>query len=154
MVAAIALVPESVKRDFEESVRKSAEEQKIKAEQQAAERRAAEEQQRQNMAALNEAINAALNKAQLISPEKIEIADSGKRLVVTFEIPESHDWALRVAGVHSLREYGTKAVITVRNAELPFNLVNHFRVTLNGPSPGPSLIHRYGSARFSEGGAG
>jgi hypothetical protein len=164
MAGSVVLMPESMKREMEENSRKRSEERKAAAERQApqrraaeeqrlAERRAAEEQEGQKLAALNEAINTALDKAQLIPPEKIEIADSGKRLVVTFQIPESHDWALRVARVHSLREYGTKAVITVRNAELPFNLVKHFRVTLNGPSPGPGLIHRYGSARFSEGGA-
>ena len=35
---------------------------------------------------------------------------------------------------------------------LPFKIVESYRVTLNGPSPGTGLIRRYGSARFFEGG--
>lgn len=80
----------------------------------------------------------------------IEITD-GNRLVATFEIDDAALALMVRAGIKSPQEFASKAVITVRNAELPFNLVDDYRVTMNGPPPGPGLIMRYGSARFSEG---
>jgi hypothetical protein len=67
------------------------------------------------------------------------------RLVVTVEIPEAD--ALKA------RRVGTKAVLAVRNSLYGHSPVDSFRVTVNGPAPGPGLITRYGSARFTEGSA-
>ena len=90
------------------------------------------------------AINSALSAKKYPRPISLEITDGGW-LVATFELPG------RAPG-GSFEAFGTDAVITVREAMLPFKLVQSYRVTVNGPSPGTGLIRRYGSARFIEGG--
>lgn len=90
------------------------------------------------------AILAALKAKRYPGPTEIEITD-GEYLVATFELsrpPAGRSW----------QSFGEDAVITIRNAMLPFKSVDSYRVTVNGPSPGPGLILRYGSARFIEGG--
>jgi hypothetical protein len=90
------------------------------------------------------AIKAALRSKSYPAPTSLEITD-GDWLVATFELSG------RVPG-GSLQRFGEDAVVTIREAMLPFHLVEAYRVTLNGPSPGTGLIRRYGSARFIEGG--
>jgi len=87
------------------------------------------------------AITTALQEKGLPAPESIEI--SGGYLVVTIELKGNMS-----EGVP--RRTGEGAVITIRNAMLGSGLVDSYRVTVNGPSPGPGLIRRYGSARFLE----
>ena len=101
------------------------------------------------------AIEAGLTAAKLPLPKTMEINDIGY-LVATYEIDLDDDAVLGqmvLAGVRSPKDMATKAVLTIRNAALPLNFVQKYRVTLNGVPPGPGLVHRYGSARFSEGGS-
>jgi surface antigen len=134
-----SMMPESVRQQLEENDRKAAEKQQ-----------AGLEQKQQDFERVKQAIASALAVAGLPAPKTIEVTDS-KRLVATFEIDDAAITQMAIAGVTSPKEFATKAVIIVRNTELPFDLVNDYRVTMNGPSPGPGLVHRYGSARFSEG---
>lgn len=83
------------------------------------------------------------------APQSLEITSG--RLVATFEIDDAALALMVAAGISSPKEFASNAVIALRNAELPLNLVDSYRVTMNGPPPGPGLIMRYGSARFSEG---
>lgn len=108
------------------------------------------QQEQQQLDALKGAVTAALAEAGLPAAQSIEITD-GSRLVATFEIDDAALAKMVAAGITSPKEFASKAVITVRNAELPFDLVDDYRVTMNGPPPGPGLVMRYGSARFSEG---
>jgi len=135
-----ALMPEEVRLEQQRAAEQRALEQKE-------EKRAEGEQLR----TFERAIADALSEAGFPAAQAIEI-DNG-RLVVTFEFDDAALTLLEAKGFGSAREVASKAVITVRNAELPFDLVDSYRVTMNGPSPGPGLIMRYGSARFSEGGA-
>jgi hypothetical protein len=48
------------------------------------------------------------------------------------------------------RAIAEEAVLATREAMLPYQLDAHYRVTVNGPSPGTGLITRYGSARFTD----
>src|SRR5688572_23329463 len=86
------------------------------------------------------AINAALRAKKYPTPTSLEITDGGW-LVATFELGGS------VPG-GSLQGFAENAVVTIREAVLRFHLVESYRVTLNGPSPGTGLIRRYGNARF------
>ena len=90
------------------------------------------------------AINSALRSRGYPLPQSLEINEGGW-LVATFELSG------RPPG-GSFEAFGTDAVVTIREAMLRFKLVNNYRVTVNGPSPGTGLIRRYGSARFIEGG--
>lgn len=99
-------------------------------------------------------VNSALKSAGLPLPKSMEV--TGGYLVATYELDVDNDAVLAglaSAGITSPKELASKAVLTIRNAALPLKLVSSYRVTLNGPPPGPGLITRYGSARFSEGGS-
>jgi hypothetical protein len=94
-------------------------------------------------------ILAAFDAKGFPAPQKLEITHS--RLVATFEIDDDALRKMAAIDITTPKEFGSKAVILLRNAEMPLNLVDDYRVTINGPSPGPGLITRIGSARFSEG---
>jgi len=87
----------------------------------------------------------ALHQKELPTPLSLEINDNG-HLVATFQVSEGRS-------LSAIRESATTAVLTIRNTLYPNSPVNYYRVTFNGPPPGPGLVLRYGSARFSEGGA-
>jgi hypothetical protein len=89
-----------------------------------------------------DAINKAL-KARGYPAPTLTVSDSDY-LVATFE--------LQHAPQQSFRAYAEDALLTIRNVMLPFRAFENYRVTLNGPPPGPGLIRRYGNARFVEGG--
>jgi hypothetical protein len=91
------------------------------------------------------AIDTALKQQGLPTPQSLEINDS-RYLVATFELRGAVTAA-------SLQDFAEKALLTIRNTMQPYRVVNAYRVTVNGPSPGPGLIRRYGSARFLEGGS-
>lgn len=89
------------------------------------------------------AISNALGSRGYPSPSSLEITDGGF-LVATFEL---HD--LPSGG---FRAFGEESILIIREAVLRYHLVQAYRVTLNGPSPGTGLIRRYGNVRFIEGG--
>jgi hypothetical protein len=91
----------------------------------------------------HKAIYDALRTKHYSSPSNLEINDSGW-LVATYELQ-----SIPTGGFEA---FATNALVTIREAMLPFKTVEMYRVTLNGPSPGTGLIRRYGSARFIEGG--
>jgi hypothetical protein len=98
-----------------------------------------------------QSLEAALQAAGL--PAAKSIAVDGKRLIADFDLYRDADLALLVtAGLKSPREFGMKAVITIRNASVPFGFIDRYRVNVNGEPPGPGLISRVGSATFIEGG--
>jgi hypothetical protein len=84
------------------------------------------------------AIRSALQAQGLTEPSSLEI--TGGFLVATYEMSSG-------AGA---REFAERAVLTIREVMLPYHLVDAYRVTINGPSPGTGLIRRYGSARFTD----
>ncbi len=90
-----------------------------------------------------DAIQKAL-KAKGYPAPTLTVTDGGF-LVATFELPGPPP--------PSLRAYAEGALLTIRNTMLPFHTFQNYRVTLNGPSPGPGLVRRYGVARFIEGGS-
>jgi hypothetical protein len=140
-----AMMPEDVRHEMAAN-REAAKQER------AAELQDAADRQRQQMEALRKAVTTALDEAGLPAAQSIEITESN-RLVATFQIDDPVFEKMAEAGVRSPREFATRAVILVRNAALPFKVVDDYRVTMNGPPPGPGLIMRYGSARFSEGGS-
>lgn len=85
------------------------------------------------------AIDAALKAEGLPNPSSLEISDSGW-LVATYQLSNGAN----------ARELAEHAVLIIREAMLPYHLVDAYRVTVNGPSPGTGLIRRYGSARFTD----
>jgi hypothetical protein len=91
-----------------------------------------------------QAIYSTLAAKRYPRPVSLELTDGGW-LVATFEIS-------RRAPGGSFEAFGTEALVVIREAMLPYKLVDSYRVTVNGPSPGTGLIRRYGSARFIEGG--
>jgi len=91
---------------------------------------------------LQEKIDTALRAQRFPVPQSTEIASNGY-LVVTFQL---ESFAPRVTP----QQFAEDAVVIVRNAMLG-TAFQDFRVTLNGPPPGPGLIRRYGSARYHEG---
>lgn len=91
-------------------------------------------------------IASALTAADLPTPVSLEVESSGY-LVATFAVT-----ALTLGG-QSSEAFATKALLTIRNTMFPHKVFQSFRVTLNGPPPGPGLVARYGSARFNEGGS-
>jgi hypothetical protein len=91
-------------------------------------------------------IAAALRGEHLPPPKTLEVTDAGW-LVATFELaPEELTGSAQV--------FAERALLTIRNTMYRHKPMHAYRVTLNGPSPGPDLIRRYGSARFIEGGSG
>jgi hypothetical protein len=90
-------------------------------------------------------IERVLHDANLPQPTTLEVNNSGF-LVATFEVDRDD-----VRG--SIRVFAESAVLAIRNAMYPHKVFQSFRVTVNGPSPGPGLVRRYGSARFLEGGS-
>jgi hypothetical protein len=90
-----------------------------------------------------EAIQKALKTKGYPTPT-LSVTDGGF-LVATFELQKLPQ--------ESLRAYAEDAVLTIRNAMLPVHAFQNYRVTLNGPSPGPGLVRRYGNARLIEGGS-
>jgi acyl-CoA synthetase (AMP-forming)/AMP-acid ligase II len=145
LLAGSAMMPEDVRQGLEAD-RQTAREKRTAEQQDAAER------QRRQLESLNKAITTELAGAGLPPHQSIEITE-GNWLVATFQIDDPALTQMSSAGITSPREFATKAVILVRNAALPFKVVTNYRVTMNGPPPGPGLIMRYGSARFSEGGS-
>jgi hypothetical protein len=89
------------------------------------------------------AINKALKAKHYPAPESLEITEGGF-LVATFQINGP-------VTPNSLEGFATGSLLAIREAMLPFKVVDNYRVTLNGPSPGTGLIRRYGNARFIEG---
>lgn len=95
-------------------------------------------------AANREAVIAALREKGYQPPNSIEFSDSGY-LVVKFTVsnPPSPQY---------LEKFAKETLLIVRNTLYSTSPVRSIRVTLDGPSPGPDLVLRYGSARFTEGG--
>lgn len=85
-----------------------------------------------------------LRKIGYPMPQSLEINDTGF-LVATFELRG------RVSPL-SVKTFAEDSIMAIREAMLPFKIVEAYRVTLNGPSPGTGMIRRYGNARFIEGG--
>lgn len=99
----------------------------------------------QKLSAQNESeIQTALKGKGFPAPKSLEITESGW-LVVTFELPNPRSASY-------LESFATDSLLTIRNTMYPHSIVSKYRVTLDGPPPGPDLILRYGSARFIEGG--
>lgn len=86
-----------------------------------------------------QAISTALKAEGLPIPSSLEITDAGW-LVATYQIRSG-------GGARSLAE---RSVLAIREAMLPYKMIDAYRVTVNGPSPGTGLIRRYGSARFMD----
>jgi hypothetical protein len=76
---------------------------------------------------------------------KLGIDDTGY-LGVTIELADP-------ISASYLKSYATNALLAVRNAMYQRGVVDSYSVTLNGPSPGPGLVSRYGRALFNEGGS-
>ena len=96
---------------------------------------------------VSKAMNETLNHAGVRGRWSWEQTSEGW-LAVTVEIPEDD--------AYKARTIGTKGVVAVRNQfyqqELAGFDVHAYRVSVNGPSPGPDMITRYGSARLNRGG--
>jgi len=99
----------------------------------------------QKLSAQNESeIQTALQSKGYPFPRSLEINETGW-LVATFELsnPRSATY---------LENFATNTLLTIRNTMHPRSIASKYRVTLEGPPPGPGLILRYGSAMFIEGG--
>gem|GEM_PF-5821012 len=83
-------------------------------------------------------------KAKGYPAPDLEMSDTGF-LVATF--------TLSTAPRQSLKGYAEDALMIIRNTMYPHDAKKNYnyRVTLNGPSPGPGMIRRYGVARYIEG---
>src|SRR5262245_33145668 len=90
------------------------------------------------------AIQTALTDARVPSPKSLECCSPW--LVATFEIRDPMT-------ASQVRAFADTALFAIRNSIYADNTVKHYRVTVNGPPPGPGLVRRYGSARFIEGGS-
>ncbi len=90
----------------------------------------------------DEIARAALKTAKIPEPDSIQI--DGRRLIATYQKEFSS-----IAGAQAFAE---TALLTIRNASFQKGPVEFYRVTLNGKPPGPGMIRRIGSARYSEGG--
>jgi RNA 3'-terminal phosphate cyclase len=102
--------------------------------------KAAAAQAATDKAALNAQITAALRD---VDGRLVTWEVTNHWLVVTMELPDGEE------GLQA-RRVGEAAVLAVRNALHGHSPVDSYRVTVNGPSPGPGLIRRFGSARFHE----
>ena len=89
------------------------------------------------------AIHAALRKIGYPMPADLEINETGF-LVATFELRGP-------VTPLSVKTFAEDSIMVIREAMLPFKIVERYRVTLNGPSPGTGMIRRYGNARLIEG---
>jgi hypothetical protein len=99
----------------------------------------------QQLSTQNESeIQTALRSKGYPGPKSLEINESGW-LVATFELsnPRSATY---------LENFATDTILIIRNTMYPHSVVSKYRVTLDGPPPGPDLVLRYGAARFIEGG--
>jgi hypothetical protein len=85
---------------------------------------------------------AALKTAKIPEPDSIEI--DGHRLIATYQ--------REFSSVTKAQTFAENALMAIRNASFQKGPVTFYRVTLNGPPPGPGMIRRIGSARYSEGG--
>jgi hypothetical protein len=88
-------------------------------------------------------IQAALQAKGFPSPKSLEVNETGW-LVAIFELADPRSAAY-------LENFATDTVLLIRNTLYPSSAFSKYRVTLDGPSPGPGLVLRYGSARFIEG---
>ena len=88
-------------------------------------------------------IASALRDAFLPQPQSLEIDATGY-LVATFEGPQPSPAAAQ--------NFAKKALLSIRSAMFNRGVTSNYRVTMNGPSPGPGSL-RYGTAEFSEGGS-
>lgn len=86
-----------------------------------------------------DAIHTILKARGLPDPSSLEVTDSGF-LVATYEVNSGAD----------ARNLAERAVLAIKDAMLRFKIVDAYRVTVNGPSPGTGVIRRYGSARFTD----
>lgn len=86
-----------------------------------------------------QAIDSALQSKELPAPKRLEMSDIGW-IVATYEVQDRSE----------ARPLAESAVLTIREAMLRFKFKGHYRVTVNGSSPGTGLILRYGSARFTD----
>lgn len=89
-------------------------------------------------------IQAALLEKGFPAPKSLEVNESGW-LVATFVLSDPRSAAY-------LENFATDTILTIRNTIYRYSIVSKYRVTLDGPPPGPGLVLRYGSARFIEGG--
>jgi hypothetical protein len=87
----------------------------------------------------------ALRDKGLPQPTTLEVSEAGY-LVATFTLADP------VSAAH-LRAFATDALLAIRNRMCADSSFGKYRVTLEGPSPGPGLTLLYGSARFIEGGS-
>lgn len=89
-------------------------------------------------------IQTALRGKGFPAPKSLEVNESGW-LVATFVLSNPRSSAY-------LESFATDTLLTIRNTMYPHSVVSKYRVTLEGPSPGPNLVLLYGSARFLEDG--
>lgn len=89
-------------------------------------------------------IQAALQEKGFPAPKSLKVNESGW-LVATFVLSDPKSAAY-------LENFATEAILTIRNTIYSYHVVSKYRVTLDGPPPGPGLVLRYGIARFIEGG--
>ncbi|HXG69479.1 MAG TPA: hypothetical protein VNJ04_02585 [Gemmatimonadaceae bacterium] len=92
------------------------------------------------------AIVDALKEKDLPAPQSIEMSDGGY-VVLTYEQPTM------IYVLVGPREFAETVLLTARNALATQEAFNRYRVTLNGPSPGPGLIRRVGTLRWNSGSA-
>jgi hypothetical protein len=89
-------------------------------------------------------VNAALTTAGINQkPQAIEMTDGGW-LATTFELDN-------IKSETQAKTFAMKTLLAIRKDIYGENVAQNYRVTLNGPSPGPGLVLRYGAARFIEG---
>ena len=93
-------------------------------------------------------------KRDLPSPQAWEVSaldvdHDSDPLVVTIQVKENGVFT----GPLAMR-FGRAVVLAVRNALHGAPAFDNYRVTLNGPEPGPGLVLRYGSARMADTGEG
>ncbi len=91
-----------------------------------------------------EAIKVSLKGAGYPMADTLEFRDSYRlTLVATFTI---HD----PVSPRSLKTFSEESLLAIREAMLPFKMVEAYQVTLYGPSSGTGLVRYYGVAAFSE----
>lgn len=96
------------------------------------------------------AINTTLQTAGFPTPISIEYDESSRFLRITFELA-----AGRFRDDKEIEQFAGRALLMVRNSMYgtPSQITDHYSVIVNGPSPGPGLIRRYGTMRFIEAGS-